>query len=97
MVSDNEILIITSFNRSQPEIPSQQGALSRLGMDGEIIPTPGHSDDSVSLILGEGTAFTGELPGPIWGADPMYQVETSWRRIRALDAEMIYGMVSRLE
>lgn len=63
MVSDNEILIITSFNRSQPEIPSQQGALSRLGMEGETIPTPVHSDDSVSLILNEGIALTGDLPG----------------------------------
>lgn len=42
--------------------------LSRLGMDGEIIQTQGHSDDSISLTLDEddGTAFTGNLPGRAW-------------------------------
>ncbi|MBI1793843.1 MAG: MBL fold metallo-hydrolase [Chloroflexi bacterium] len=36
--------------------------LASLGIDGEIISTPGHSDDSVTLILDEGFAFTGDLP-----------------------------------
>jgi hypothetical protein len=34
-------------------------------MEGEIIPTPGHSDDRISLILDEGTAYSG-LPGRAW-------------------------------
>src|SRR5512142_1401311 len=29
--------------------------LASLGIEGEIIPTPGHSDDSVTLILDEGS------------------------------------------
>ncbi|HET7143710.1 MAG TPA: MBL fold metallo-hydrolase [Anaerolineales bacterium] len=32
-----------------------------LGINGEIIHTPGHSNDSVTLILDEGFAFTGDL------------------------------------
>jgi hypothetical protein len=35
------------------------------GVSGEIIYTPGHSDDSVTLILDEGMAFTGDLPYPM--------------------------------
>jgi endoribonuclease LACTB2 len=35
--------------------------LADLGINGEIIHTPGHSDDSVTLILDEGFAFTGDL------------------------------------
>lgn len=35
--------------------------LANLGINGEIISTPGHSDDSVTLILDEGFAFTGDL------------------------------------
>lgn len=35
--------------------------LAGLGLDGEILHTPGHSDDSVTLILDEGFAFTGDL------------------------------------
>ncbi len=35
--------------------------LAGIGLQGEIIHTPGHSDDSVSLILDEGYVFTGDL------------------------------------
>ena len=64
--------------------------LLHLGIEGEIIHTPGHTDDSISLILDEGIAFTGDLPGPTWREDSMHQVETSWQRIRALNAKTIY-------
>ena len=36
--------------------------LSKLGISGEVIHTPGHSEDSVSLILDDGTAIVGDLP-----------------------------------
>ena len=35
--------------------------LNDLGIDGEIIYTPGHSDDSISLILDNGIALVGDL------------------------------------
>jgi len=35
--------------------------LANLAINGEIISTPGHSDDSITLILDEGFAFTGDL------------------------------------
>ncbi len=35
--------------------------LAGIGLAGEIIHTPGHSDDSVTLILDDGFAFTGDL------------------------------------
>ena len=35
--------------------------LNGLGIDGEIIYTPGHSEDSISLILDNGSAFVGDL------------------------------------
>lgn len=35
--------------------------LQNLGIDGEILHTPGHSDDSVSLVLDDGVAFVGDL------------------------------------
>jgi ribonuclease/clavin/mitogillin len=74
--------------------------LLHLGIEGEIIHTPGHSEDSISLILDEGMAFTGDLPGPSWGEDSMHQVEASWQRIRALGVKTIYpghGPVRLLE
>jgi len=36
--------------------------LASLGIAGEVIHTPGHSEDSVSLILDDGTALVGDMP-----------------------------------
>jgi ribonuclease/clavin/mitogillin len=36
--------------------------LKRLGLEGELVLTPGHSDDSISLVLDSGEAFIGDLP-----------------------------------
>ena len=36
--------------------------LAKLGVSGEVIHIPGHSEDSVSLILDDGTAIVGDLP-----------------------------------
>jgi len=38
--------------------------LERSGIAGEILPTPGHSDESVSLLLDHGSVFTGDLTWP---------------------------------
>jgi len=35
--------------------------LAGIGLNGEILHTPGHSNDSVTFILDEGFAFTGDL------------------------------------
>ena len=44
--------------------------LEQIGIRGEIVPTPGHSADSVSLLLDDGSAFTGDLtPLPYTGTD----------------------------
>ncbi len=38
--------------------------LRRLGLDGQFVHTPGHSDDSITLVLDTGEAFIGDLPVP---------------------------------
>lgn len=35
--------------------------LQSIGVGGEIISTPSHSNDSISLVLDNGTCFVGEL------------------------------------
>lgn len=90
MKPSNPYLEIALHDNLNLSFKDSRGFLSHLGMEGEIIPTPGHSDDSVSLILDEGIAFTGDLLVPNWGEDPMHQVEMSWRRMRDLNVETIY-------
>lgn len=67
--------------------------LKQIGIDGEIIATPGHSDDSVTLVLDQGIAFTGDLTPPLWGSDeapagdPLAQ---SWQALRARNVHTVY-------
>lgn len=55
--------------------------LAGLGLGGEILPTPGHSDDSVTLILDEGFAFTGDLPPRFTLPEDDLASQGSWDRI----------------
>ena len=65
--------------------------LKGLGIDGEIISTPGHSDDSISLMLDSGDVFVGDLY-------PLYELEAheepdvqeSWKRILATKPKRIF-------
>jgi ribonuclease/clavin/mitogillin len=65
--------------------------LKEIGIAGEILPTPGHSADSVSLLLDEGSVFTGDLPPeetPAGGEPEL--VIASWRMLREHGAGMVY-------
>lgn len=65
--------------------------LKELGIAGEIIHTPGHTDDSISLWLDEGVLFVGDL-------NPLYElelhkgteIEKSWDKLLRLNPERIY-------
>jgi len=65
--------------------------LERIGIAGEILHTPGHSDDSVSLLLDNGSAFTGDLTPPelAWG-DAEKAVHSSWKQLVEKGARRIY-------
>jgi endoribonuclease LACTB2 len=70
-----------------------------IGISGEIVHTPGHSDDSVSLVLDEGLAFTGDL-GPVLIDGPDDETHKSWQRLRSLGVKEIYpghGPLRKLE
>lgn len=65
--------------------------LKTLNLEGEIIRTPGHSDDSVTLILDEGYAFTGDLSGPQYVTDEARpQAELSWAKLHAHHVKTLY-------
>ncbi len=65
--------------------------LAELGIQGELISTPGHSPDSISLVMDGCCAFTGDLPDfPIIEAfeEPIYR--ESWDRILGFDVRQSY-------
>ena len=47
-------------------IDESRGFLTSLGIRGQILSTPGHSEDSISLLLEDGSAFIGDLPPVQW-------------------------------
>jgi glyoxylase-like metal-dependent hydrolase (beta-lactamase superfamily II) len=80
--TDGNLIIPTSESRS---------ILSRAGFSGEVLSTPGHSDDSVSLVLDDGSAFTGDLTWPEMATeDAGAEVAASWRRLAGHGAKRVY-------
>ena len=68
-----------------------RGFLNELGIDGEIAATPGHSDDSISLCLDDGSIFVGDL-------NPLYELEMhrgttigeSWEMLLSRHPKVVY-------
>jgi len=66
--------------------------LATLGISGELIHTPGHSDDSISLLLDSGEVFTGDLTDPrMIGEENPDLVLNSWRTLLARGANVLYA------
>jgi ribonuclease/clavin/mitogillin len=63
--------------------------LQKIGFAGEFVHTPGHSEDSVSLLLDSGEVFIGDLPLAI-PDDDNELVRQSRERLRAMGATRIY-------
>ena len=66
--------------------------LERLGISGEIIPTPSHSADSISLVLDDGDCIVGDLePYEYLEAyTDNAQLRDDWARILSLHPKRIF-------
>lgn len=76
------------------------GLLKKIGLDGVILHTPGHTRDSISVLLPDGRAFVGDAamnflrwtgigrrPIVVEDIDTVY---ASWRKLREHGAKIIY-------
>lgn len=63
--------------------------LAGIGIHGEILPTPGHSEHCVSLLLDDGSVFTGDLPPEVYAYDNSVAL-ASWQLLRARGARVVY-------
>jgi ribonuclease/clavin/mitogillin len=87
---DNYVEITLEGNNTIPASASR-GLLAGIGIQGEILPTPGHSDDSVSLLLDDGSVFIGDLT-PLelaWG-EAAEVVKASWQMLKEHGARLVY-------
>ena len=66
--------------------------LEALGTHGEVIEAPGHSHDSVSLLLDSGLAFIDDLNLPQFASDESAAALTrdSWRKLLDQGAKTFY-------
>ncbi|MBQ6104317.1 MAG: MBL fold metallo-hydrolase [Lachnospiraceae bacterium] len=82
--------IVENEARSFPLAESRE-VLSEIGIAGQIFATPGHSDDSISLVLDSGEIFVGDL-------NPLYelelhkgtQIEKSWKALLSENPKTVY-------
>jgi len=66
--------------------------LATIGIAGEIVHTPGHSDDSVSLLLDTGAVFTADLTHPsLVTEESAATVAQSWAKLRERGATTVYA------
>ncbi|MBP5473039.1 MAG: MBL fold metallo-hydrolase [Lachnospiraceae bacterium] len=82
-IDDGRVRVI-SINESR-------NVLGEIGIDGEIIATPGHSDDSISLLLDSGELFVGDL-NPLYELDlhKGTEIGSSWDRLLARKPKKVY-------
>lgn len=72
-------------------IEASRDVLAGIGIGGQILHTPGHSDDSVSLLLDNGPVFTGDLTHPTLVTEQQAaSVSDSWRRLKGHGAKTVY-------
>ncbi len=88
---DDYLDIVTTTNLIVA-IAESRAFLASIGVSGQLVHTPGHSDDSVSLLLDSGDVFTGDLTHPSFATeDTIDIVDDSWLRLSALGAKTVYA------
>ncbi|MBL8984008.1 MAG: MBL fold metallo-hydrolase [Gemmatimonadetes bacterium] len=69
---------ITTHDNVVVPLAESRAFLATLGIGGELLHTPGHSDDHISLLLDTGAAFTGDLNPLMPDEGSRARVEQSW-------------------
>ena len=71
------------------KLQDSRSFLASIGLRGEILHTPGHSEDSVTLVLDEGYAFTGDLHPAFMGIeDP--KTHASWDKLQQFKIKQVF-------
>ena len=71
---------------------ASRGFLKGIGIDGEIISTPSHSEDSISLVLDDGVCIVGDLePIEYLGAyEENVGLQADWELVMSYNPKIIY-------
>ena len=66
--------------------------LAALGIDGEIISTPSHSEDSITLVLDGGDCFVGDLEPMEFmdGFEENSALQSDWKKVMSFSPRVIH-------
>ena len=66
--------------------------LAALGIDGEIVSTPSHSEDSITLVLGSGDCFVGDLEPMEYmeGYEENSALQSDWKKVMSFSPRVIH-------
>ncbi|MFN8582548.1 MAG: MBL fold metallo-hydrolase [Gemmatimonadaceae bacterium] len=91
MKPSNQYQDINEHDNTELSCAASRAFLQSLGIPGEVVPTPGHSDDSVSVVLDDGAVFTGDLTLPGMADENAYDtVRRSWELLRSKGATQVH-------
>ena len=66
--------------------------LAALGIDGEIVSTPSHSEDSITLVLDGGDCFVGDLEPMEFmdGYEENSALQSDWKKVMSFSPRVIH-------
>ena len=92
---DKTLRILPSVPEDKAEViacKDSRAFLAALGIDGEIVSTPSHSEDSITLVLDSGDCFVGDLEPMEYmdGYEENKALQSDWEKVMSFSPRVIH-------
>ena len=92
---DKTLRILPSIPEDKAEViacKDSRAFLAALGIDGEIVSTPSHSEDSITLVLDSGECFVGDLEPMEYmdGYEENKALQSDWEKVMSFSPRVIH-------
>lgn len=92
---DKTLRMLPSVPEDKAEViacKDSRAFLAALGIDGEIVSTPSHSEDSITLVLDSGDCFVGDLEPMEYmdGYEENKALQSDWEKVMSFSPRVIH-------
>ena len=92
---DKTLRFLTSVPEDKAEViacKNSRAFLAALGIEGEIVSTPSHSEDSITLVLDNGDCFVGDLEPMEFmdGYEANSALQSDWKKVMSFTPRVIH-------
>lgn len=92
---DKTLRLLPSVPEDKAEViacKDSRAFLAALGIDGEIVSTPSHSEDSITLVLDSGDCFVGDLEPMEYmdGYEESKALQSDWEKVMSFSPRVIH-------